>query len=171
MRRFQTSLILSVLLACLLLSFSGCATNPVTGQSELMLVTEQEEIKMGKDLYPNALWGAEGGGGEYKDERLKAYLGDVVNRIHKNSHRPNLPVSFAVQNSSVPNAWAIPGYVVMTRGLLAGLDNEAEFAFVMGHEMGHVSARHSARQVTNTILFQVGLEIAGIALSGTDYAD
>jgi beta-barrel assembly-enhancing protease len=171
MGRFQTSLLVSVLFACLLLFFGGCATNPVTGQTELMFVTEQEEIQMGKDLYPNALWGAEGGGGEYKDERLKAYLGDMVNRIQKNSHRPNLPVSFAVQNSSVPNAWAIPGYVVMTRGLLAGLDNEAEFAFVMGHEMGHVSARHSARQVTNTILLQVGLGIAGIALSGTDYAD
>ena len=171
MRMLRRSLVVCAIYACLVLALGGCATNPVTGQTELMLVTEQEEIQMGKELYPNALWGAEGGGGEYRDERLKTYLGDVVKRIHKNSHRPNLPVSFAVQNSSVPNAWAIPGHVVMTRGLLAGLDNEAEFAFVMGHEMGHVSARHSARQITNTILLQVGLGIAGIALSGQDYAD
>jgi predicted Zn-dependent protease len=161
--------ILAVFLCLSLLA--GCATNPVTGKSELMLVTEEQEIQMGKELYPNAMWGAEGGGGEYKDERLKAYLSDVVTRIHRSSHRPNLPVSFAVQNSSVPNAWAIPGYVVITRGLLAGIDNEAEFAFVMGHEMGHVSARHSARQITNSTLLQVSLGIAGVALSGTDYAD
>ena len=150
---------------------AGCATNPVTGKSELMLITEEQEIQMGEELYPNALWGAEGGGGEYKDERLKAYLGDVITRIHRNSHRQNLPVSFAIQNSSVPNAWAIPGYVVITRGLVAGLENEGEFAFVMGHEMGHVSARHSARQITNSMLLQVGLGIAGVALSGQDYAD
>lgn len=170
MRKPRTPLILCLVFACLFLVLAGCATNPVTGKSELMLVSEEQEIQMGKELYPNALWGAEGGGVEYKDERLKAYLGDVITRIHRNSHRPNLPVSFAIQNSSVPNAWAIPGYVVITRGLIAGLENEGEFAFVMGHEMGHVSARHSARQITNSMLLQVGLGIAGVALSGKDYA-
>ena len=92
-------------------------------------------------------------------------------RIHSVSHRPSLPVDFAVQNSSVPNAWAIPGHVVITRGLLAGLDNEAEFAFVLGHEMGHVAARHSAQHMTYSVLQQIGLGAAGLALSGTEYAD
>ncbi len=156
----------------ILLSFlSGCAVNPVTGQSQLMLVSEQEEIEMGRRLYPNALWGAEGGGGEYRDEALKAYLKGVVLNIHRVSHRPNLPVDFAIQNSSVPNAWAIPGHVVMTRGLLAGLDNEAEFTFVMGHEMGHVSARHSASQMSKGMLTQAVLAGAGIALGGSAYSD
>ncbi|BCB96384.1 peptidase M48 [Dissulfurispira thermophila] len=126
---------------------------------------------MGKELYPNALWGDLGGGGEYKDEKLKAYLNDIVMKIHKISHRPNLPFQFAIQNSSVPNAWAIPGYVVITRGLLASLDNEAEFTFVMGHEIGHVSARHSARQITSGMLLQAGLAAAGIAMSGKNYSD
>ena len=149
----------------------GCAVNPVTGRNELMFVSESQEIQMGKELYPNALWGAEGGGGEYRDERLKAYLREGIYRLHGVSHRPNLPVDFAIQNSSTPNAWAIPGHVVITRGLLAGLDNEAEFAFVMGHEMGHVSARHSAEQMTSSMLLQVGLAGLGVGLGGKSYSD
>lgn len=160
----------SSLLVCLAL-LSGCAVNPVTGQSQLMLVSEEQEIEMGRQLYPNALWGAEGGGGEYRDEALKSYLKGVVLNIHRISHRPNLPVDFAVQNSSVPNAWAIPGHVVMTRGLLAGLENEAEFAFVMGHEMGHVAARHSAAQMSKGMLTQAVLAGAGIAVGGSPYSD
>ena len=159
------------ILCFICLALVQCAVNPVTGRQELMLVSEDQEIEMGREFYPNALWGDIGGGGEYKDERLKSYLKDVVMRIHSVSHRPSLPVDFAVQNSSVPNAWAIPGHVVITRGLLAGLDNEAEFAFVLGHEMGHVGARHSARHMTYGVLQQIGLGAAGIALSGTEYAD
>jgi predicted Zn-dependent protease len=149
----------------------GCATNPVTGKSQLMLVSEDQEVRMGKEFYPSALFGDMGGGGEYRDEQLKAYLKDIVLRIHGVSHRANLPVDFAIQNSSVPNAWAIPGHVVITRGLLAGLDNEAEFVFVLGHEMGHVSARHSASQMSWGMVQQAGLGAAGLALSGSSYAE
>jgi predicted Zn-dependent protease len=148
-----------------------CAVNPVTGQQQLMLVSEEQEIQIGNETYPNALWGGEGGGGEYQDEQLKGYLTQVVKRIHDVSHRPNLPFTFVVQNSSVPNAWAIPGHVAITRGLLAGLDNEAEFAFVMGHEIGHVSARHSASRMSWGMLSQLGLGLAGVAASGSDYGD
>lgn len=151
--------------------FTGCATNPVTGQTQLMLVSEEQELAMGKKLYPNALWGGEGSGGEFKDSGLKAYLKSIVVKIHGVSHRPNLPVDFAIQNSSVPNAWAIPGNVVITRGLLAGLSNEAEFAFVMGHEMGHVAARHSASQMSYSMLGEVLLKGTGAALGGTGYSD
>lgn len=161
-------------IGCFLLLISilaSCAVNPVTGQKELMLVSENQEIEIGREFYPNALWGDVGGGGEFRDEKLKTYLGDIVMRVHSVSHRPGLPVTFAIQNSSVPNAWAIPGYVVMTRGLLAGLDSEAEFAFVMGHEMGHVAARHSARQMTYGMLQQIGLGATGLALGGSQYAD
>jgi beta-barrel assembly-enhancing protease len=155
----------------LLLTLGGCAVNPVSGRSELMLVSEQEEIEMGRRLYPNALYGAEGGGGEYKDEQLKNYLKSIVVDIHRVSHRPNLPVDFAIQNSTLPNAWAIPGHVVITRGLLAGLDNEGEFTFVMGHEMGHVAARHSASQMSYGMLSQILVTGAGVALAGSQYSD
>jgi predicted Zn-dependent protease len=149
----------------------GCAVNPVTGQRELMLVSEDQEVRMGQEFYPTALWTGEGGGGEYRDERVKSYLGQVVSRIQQASHRPNLPNSFVVQNSSVPNAWAIPGHVAITRGLLASLDNEGEFAFIMGHEIGHVSARHSARQQTYGMLIQVGLAAGGLAIGDKDYGE
>ncbi len=167
----QLGILKVLLLAILIALLSACATNPVTGKQELMLISESQEIEMGKALFPNAMWGAEGGGGEYKDEKAKAYLGEIVQRLHRASHRPNLPVSFAIQNSSVPNAWAIPGYVVITRGLLTGLQNEAEFAFVMGHEMGHVAARHSARQISQNILLQLGLVAAGLALQNKEQGE
>ncbi len=150
---------------------NSCAVNPVTGQSQFMLVSEEKEVAMGKQIYPNALWGGEGGGGEYKDPNLKAYLKNIVVNIQRISHRPDLPVDFVIQNSSVPNAWAIPGHVAMTRGLLAALDNEAEFVFIMGHEMGHVSARHSASQISKAMLGQVLLGGTGLALGGAGYSD
>ncbi|HPG70530.1 MAG TPA: M48 family metalloprotease [Syntrophales bacterium] len=158
-----------VLLIVLLCGLAAsCATNPVTGKDELMLVSEDEEIKIGKSVYRDALWSAEGGGGEYQDPQLKRYLEGVVMRLHKVSHRPNLPLSFTVQNSSVPNAWAIPGHVVMTRGLLAGLENEGEFAYVMGHEIGHVSARHSARQMSKNMMLSLALGLAAISIGDAD---
>lgn len=167
--KYRILAILSVILVSFIVI--QCAVNPVTGKKELMFVSESQEIAMGKEFYPSALWGDLGGGGEFRDKELHAYLQELVLRIHAVSHRPNLPVSFAIQNSSVPNAWALPGHVVMTRGLLAGLDSEAEFVFVMGHEMGHVAARHSARHMTYGVLQQIGLGAAGIALSGSEYAN
>jgi len=153
-----------ILFAILMIFIASCAVNPVTGQKELMLMSEQMEIDWGNSVYPNALWGEVGGGGQYHDPELEQYLGQIVKRLNGVSHRPNLPVDFAIQNSSVPNAWAIPGHVAMTRGLVSNLDNEAQFAFVMGHEMGHVAARHSAAQMSRNILAQVGLIGLGIAL-------
>lgn len=159
----------------LLLIFSlttlSCAVNPVTGKQQFMLYSEEGELNLGKTYFPSAIWGAEGGGGEYKDERLRAYLESIVQRIHKASHRPHLPCRFYIQNSSIPNAWALPGYVSITRGLLAELNNEAEFAFIMGHEIGHVSARHSASHMSNYMLLQVGLVILGLSLQGKEYSD
>jgi len=160
---------LLIVLLCGLIA--SCATNPVTGKDEIMLVSEDEEIKIGKSVYRDALWSAEGGGGEYQDPQLKRYLEGVVMRLHRVSHRPNLPLSFTVQNSSVPNAWAIPGHVVMTRGLLAGLENEGEFAYVMGHEIGHVSAKHSARHMTQNMLLGLALGIAAVSLGDKDYGE
>jgi predicted Zn-dependent protease len=149
----------------------GCAVNPVTKKPEFIIVSESQEIEMGRNYYQNAIWDAEGGGGEFKSPELTKYLEQIVNRIHEKSHRPNIPIKFAIQNSSIPNAWAIPGYVVITRGLLANLESEAEFAYIMGHEIGHISARHSAKQISYGFLAQIGLVTASMFLYGKDYAN
>jgi len=172
MKKFNFLKILSTfILFCFAITNLSCAINPVTGKQQFMLLSEKDEIELGRNVFPNAIWGSEGGGGEYKDERLRAYLESIVLRIQQASHRPHLPVRFYIQNSSIPNAWAIPGYVAITRGLLAELNNEAEFAFIMGHEIGHISARHSASHVSYNILMQVGLAILGLALEGKEYSD
>ena len=160
-----------VLLLFVLFTMASCAVNPVTGRTELMLISESEELALGSRAYADSIWSSIGGGGEYDDPALKAYLSAIVRDIQRASHRPGLPVTFAIQNSSVPNAWALPGHVVITRGLLVGLESEAEFAFVMGHEIGHVSARHTARQLTYRTLQAAGLALAGAALSGRDYGE
>jgi predicted Zn-dependent protease len=147
---------LSAIALLLLLVFS-CAVNPVTGEKELVLMSEAQEMEMGEGMYPLVLWGELGGGGKYVDANLEAYLRGIVKSIHRVSHRPGLSLTFEVQNSSIPNAWAIPGHVSMTRGLLAHLENEAQFAFIMGHEMGHVAARHSVRQYTRQVLQSAAL--------------
>src|SRR5262249_19726757 len=97
----------------------------------------------------------------------QAYLRDVVGRIHAVSHRPNLPVDFTLESASVPNAWAIPGHTAMNRGLLQSLENEAQFAFVMGHEMGHVAARHTAKRQTYALLGTLALAGGATALEAS----
>lgn len=167
----KNALPLTILLFLSLFLLYGCATNPVSGKKEFMIISEAEEIELGRRWYPSILWGAEGGGGEYKDEVLKSYLKSLVLEIHRVSHRPNLPIEFVIQNSSVPNAWAIPGYVAITRGLLCALRSEAEFVYVMGHEIGHVSARHSASQISRSFLADLFLRAASYAIAGRPYSD
>jgi beta-barrel assembly-enhancing protease len=155
------SLIYNFVISLLLLVFFGCAVNPVTGRQELMFVSEEREVSMGREAAPSLNWGF---GGEYKDKELENYLGGIINRIWSVSERPNIPYSFHIQNTSLPNAFALPGYVAITRGLLAELDNEAQFAAIMGHETGHVMARHSAQRISRSILAQTGLGLGGALL-------
>ncbi len=159
--RLFTGIILFFILA-------SCAVNPVTGKRELMFVSEQEEIQIGKEAAPSLYWSY---GGEFKDPDLHAYLEKIVKRIWQHSERPYLPMKFVIQNTSVPNAFALPGYVAITRGLLAELENEAQFVAVMGHEVGHVMARHTAKRITLGTLQQLGLVLGGIALSGSKAGD
>ena len=140
-----------------------CRANPVSGGPELMLVSEQEEMKIGRetDLQVKREYGI------YQDPKLTAYLDGVYQRLGKLSHRPHLPYQFKVVDVSVVNAFAVPGgYVYFTRGILASLNNEAELAGVMGHEIGHITARHSAQQMSRAQLAQIGL-MAGMVLSDT----
>ena len=125
-----------------LLAYS-CAVNPVTGRSELALVSfsEEEEVALGARAYTPAV---QQQGGFYRDQALEDYVQGVGTRIARVSHRSNLNYRYRVLNSSVPNAFALPGgYIVINRGLLVHLSSEAELAAVLGHETGHVTARHS----------------------------
>ena len=139
----------------------GCATNPVTGRSEMMLLSEAEELQLGKQAFAELAW--QQGGPLRIDPATQGYLDGIVRKLHQVSHRSNLPVDFTLESASEPNAWAIPGHTAMNRGLLQYLENEAQFAFVMGHEMGHVAARHSAARQSRSTLGSAGLGILGAA--------
>jgi predicted Zn-dependent protease len=146
------------------LGVAGCAVNPVTGESELMLVSEVDELALGHQAFPALRW--QDGGPLQVDPATQAYLAEIVRGLHRVSHRPALPVDFTLHSASVPNAWAIPGHTAMHRGLLQSLENEAQFAFVMGHEMGHVAARHSAKRQTYGLVGGTLLGLGAAALGG-----
>jgi len=154
----RVALLLLLVIAALL---PGCITDPVTGKSVLgMPTSDAAEIQMGNEYAPSFKSQYEGA---YPDAELNAYLGGIVLGMAKTSHRPDLPWTFTVLNSSEVNAFALPGGTVcITRGLLYQLDSEAEFASVMGHEVGHVCHRHSVQQQGQSAL--VGLIVAGVGL-------
>ena len=157
------------LLLCLLpfIVFS-CATNPVTGQRELGLVSAQQEIALGEEHYGPT---TQSQGGEYKvDPGLSAYVNQVGQRLAAVSDR-KLPYEFVVINSGVPNAWALPGgKMAINRGLLLELNNEAELAAVLGHEIVHAAARHGAQAMERGMLLQGAMVATAIAASDTQYA-
>ncbi len=127
-------------LVIILLFLSGCAINPVTGEHELGLVSEQREIAIGNEQYGP---GRQMQGGDYlADQQLSAYIKEVGQKLAAVSDR-QLPYEFTILNNSTPNAWALPGgKIVINRGLLLELDSEAELAAVLSHEIVHAAARH-----------------------------
>ncbi len=162
-KRFYT--VVTILIYSFLIS---CAINPVTGQQELMLVSEEQELNIGKEAAPSLRWEF---GGYYQDRALESYLEPIVKQIWQDSERPQLPMKFYIQNTSIPNAFALPGNVAITRGLLSEMENEAQFAAVIGHEVGHVMARHTAQKLSRMTLQQLGLAIGAAALEGTKGGD
>ncbi len=145
----------------LLLLVLGCAINPVTGKRNLVMMTETEEIRRGREYFPFAL---QQSGGVYRDTDLNAYINEVGHRLAAVSHRPALAYEFRVANTSTINAYALPGGpIAIHRGLLVELQNEAQLAAVLGHEVGHVAARHSVRAVTRSALANLGLLGLGLA--------
>ena len=127
--------------------FAGCATvtNPVTGERELTVMDERSEIAEGRKAHEEVLQDY----GVYANPRLQAYVNDLGQRLAKQSHRKNLEWHFTVLDSPEVNAFALPGgYVYVTRGLMAYSESEADLAGVIGHEIGHVSARHGAQRAT-----------------------
>ncbi|MEW6376104.1 MAG: M48 family metalloprotease [Thermodesulfobacteriota bacterium] len=153
--------LIGLLVFPLVFGISSCAVNPVTGKQELMLLSEADEVNLGVEADAKIVKEY----GIYEDAKLTAYLNDIYQRIGKISHRPNLTYHFKILDASVVNAFAVPGgYVYFTRGILASLNSEAELAAVMGHEIGHITARHSAQQYSRAQLAQVGLLGLGMAL-------
>lgn len=129
---------------------AGCATNPVTGGRQLMLVSEAEEIRLDGEWAPHqfsADYGASQDGG------LNEYVAEVGGSMVELTHRPHMPYSFRAVNNVIANAYTFPGgSIAVTRGLLLAMDNEAELASVLGHELGHVSARHAGERMTKSLL-------------------
>ena len=124
-------------------ALGGCAVNPATGKSDFVMMSEQQELGMGARYNQEILKQFP----RYNDEKLQAYVQRVGERVARSSHRSNLQYHFTVIDSPDINAFALPGgYIYIHRGLIAYLGSEAELAAVLGHEVGHVTARHSVRQ-------------------------
>jgi predicted Zn-dependent protease len=144
---------------CVVAVTTACATNPVTGKREVSFMSEAQEIRMGQELDAEVRKEM----GVYDDAELQKYVEDLGMRLARQSQRPNLPWHFAVLDSPAVNAFALPGgYIYITRGILPYLDNEAQLVGVLGHEIGHVTARHSAQQYTRQMGASLGVLIGSI---------
>lgn len=147
--------------------FFGCAIDPVTGKQQFMLVSENQEIQI-DNLYSPMQFSSDYGA--VQDQRLNNYIDQVGKKMAALTHRPHMPYSFRVVNATYVNAYAFPGgSIAATRGILLKLENEAELAGLLGHELGHVNARHTAEQLSKGTLAQA--VVGGIsAVAGTQGA-
>ena len=155
---------ISLLVPTLLLGsgVGSCARNPVTGKSELALISESQEIQMGQEASKEVAQSI----GLYKDEAVQSYFADLGKRMAAKSERPKLPWEFHVVDDASVNAFAIPGgFIYVTRGLMTSINDEAELATVLGHEIGHVTHRHSVQQISKAQLAQLGLGVGSILSS------
>lgn len=153
----------------LLLLLAGCAVNPVTGRQELALmsVPVEQEVEMGRQAFGQALQTM---GSIYPDNALSAYVDQVGQRVARRSHRPELKYSFKVVNDSTPNAFALPGgFIAVSRGLLINMENEAQLAAVLGHEVGHVTAKHSLQGMQRSSLLGTTASLLGSLAASTSY--
>jgi predicted Zn-dependent protease len=145
-------------LGCCVLA-GACAVNPATGQRQLALVSEQQEVQLGQQAAEETRAAL----GLVQNDALQTYVREVGSRLAAGSERPNLPWSFQVVNDPTPNAFALPGgFIFVTRGMLNHMDSEAELASVLGHEIAHVTARHSVEQISRAQLAQLGFGVGMI---------
>ena len=148
---------------------TGCSVNPVTGKSEIVFVSEQEELNIGQQNYA-PMQQAQGGAYDV-DPELTRYVQQVGDKLAAVSDR-ELPYEFVVLNNSVPNAWALPGgKIAINRGLLTELNSEAELAAVLGHEIVHAAAKHSAQQMSRGTWLQGVILATAVATGGSDYGN
>lgn len=162
---FHTVRMIAAMLA--MTAVAGCATNPVTGRPDVVMMSEAQEIQLGREEHAKILQEF----GRYDDPELQDYVTRVGQRIAAVSHRPQLQYTFTVLDSEDINAFALPGgYVYITRGIMAYLNSEAELVAVLGHEVGHVTARHSVRQQSGAMATGVGATVIGILTGSGDLA-
>lgn len=154
-------ILISSLMAIIL---AACGTNPVTGKRQITLMSPEQEVALGKQHY---IPSQQSQGGAYLiDASVNDYVNRVGQTLAKHSAQPDLPYEFVVLNNDVPNAWALPGgKIAINRGLLVLLEDEAQLAAVLGHEVVHAAARHSAEQQATTFGIQI---LATAALTQTD---
>ena len=148
-----------------------CVTNPVTGEAELSLVSESQEIAMGKQYYEPTVQSFDG---LYPDPSAQAYVDRLGQKLSEVSHRPGLDYEFKIVNTSMVNAFALPGgKICVTRGLLTHFDKESQLVAVLGHEIGHVTAKHAVRQMSRQMLLGTLFNVGAIALDTqqTPYKD
>ena len=151
-RRLRVLVLLAIVLP-------ACAVNPVTGRRELSFLSEGDEIRLGRETDEQIVQEL----GLYDDPELAAWIDRTGQRLAAASERPQLPWTFRVVDDDTVNAFALPGgFIYMTRGILGYMNSEAQVVGVLGHEIGHVTARHSARQMTNATLAQIGLGVGSI---------
>jgi predicted Zn-dependent protease len=154
-------LLAASLVAALALSAGSCATNPVTGQRQVSLFGTASEIEMGREYDQDLVKSL----GLYDDPALGAYVDAIGQRMAAASERPHLPWTFRVIDDPVVNAFALPGgYIYVTRGMLAHMGSEAELAGVLGHEIGHVTARHSIHRLSRQLLTMATVGVALVVL-------
>jgi predicted Zn-dependent protease len=164
MKNLNLPVKLSVLFLAIVLIIS-CAVNPVTGKKQFMLMSEEQEVQLGLSYDPQVIATF----GEYKSDNMKNFVQTKGTEMGKISHRPNIEYHVKVLDSPVVNAFAVPGgYIYLTRGILAQLNNEAELMGILGHEMGHVAARHSISQQSKQQLGQ--LLLIGGMIAAPKYA-
>lgn len=145
--------------AVAMLVVGSCARNPVTGRQELSLISEAQEIQLGAEAAERAIASI----GLVEDAPLQAYVERVGLALAQDSHRPDLPWAFHVLDDPTPNAFALPGGTIfITRGMMAWMDSEAELAAVLGHEIGHVAAKHQVRRISEAQVAQVGFGVGSI---------
>ena len=146
---------------------TACATNPVTGSTDIVTMSEAQEVDLGRQMHPKILQQY----GRFEDESLQAYVNEVGQRIARSSHRPGLQYTFTVLDSDEVNAFALPGgYVYITRGIMGYLNSEAELTAVLGHEVGHITARHAVRQQTGATAAGIGATLIGVLTGSGDLA-
>lgn len=150
-------------------ALSGCQVAPGTGRESFNFVSPEEERKMGRESHPQIV---KEFGGAYDDPGVQAYVAGVGQRLVDNTETPKDEYRFTVLDSDIVNAMALPGgYVYITRGLLALTGNEAEMAGVLGHELGHITARHSAQRYSRSVASNLGLAVLGAVVGVPGVAD
>ncbi|MBT35085.1 MAG: hypothetical protein CMP15_02375 [Rickettsiales bacterium] len=152
---------IKIFILCLLI-VTGCVQNKATGDRQLVILSQDEENNIGAREHPKII---KAFGGIYEDKNLQEYINNIGNRLAANSELPDIRWTFTILDSPVVNAFALPGgYIYVTRGLISLANDESEIASVIGHEIAHVTARHTAERHAKATISGLGLEILDIVI-------